>query len=592
MKKIAKTLLSIAVAGALCLSTGALVACDEKVVEGKSAYEIAVENGFTGTEQEWLASLVTEGKSAYEIAVENGFTGTEQEWLDSLKLTVKSTDVVYDTDANGYTVANITITMSDDSTVQKQVTLPKRIVKAQLNGNGVIWTAEQAAAKSNLAGVVWHVVYEDGSEGVIPASKSQIMEVTPYYSGNSDEAPAWDETFTDGKVYEVRFCFGSRWYERGDTVNVYICNDLTTIDTYKEGDGEPYLDYGVSTVKINETIDTGALFLVQGFDLNEKLNQTYENQYWGNRHFCNCTAVSESMLESVDTSTIGYKDIYVTYNDKRYQNHIEVYDPSVTNIRDMYFSGGDLPSDITITEGESITAYLDAYKNKEARVNYFEYVNGSKDDTITVTQDMITDNVDTETPGTYYITITYSGYEHKIPVTVNPDMSAAQVTHTLTNDGTALSVLDMMGRGIQKLVLYDNGYAEAFDAEDRPMTGSLGYLGYTLTDNVIEIKYRDEKVGKFTMTGEAADEKLSAFDFTGLTPLHTYTGEIPGGGGTSTPATIKTYDNGYAQMTMGTGETSITYVLGYTIDGSTIKFAPQEMGLWLTLSGDTFIVSG
>ena len=49
----------------------------------KTAYQIAVENGFQGTEQEWLNSL--QGKSAYELAVENGFQGTEQEWLLSLK---------------------------------------------------------------------------------------------------------------------------------------------------------------------------------------------------------------------------------------------------------------------------------------------------------------------------------------------------------------------------------------------------------------------------------------------------------------------------------------------------------------------------
>jgi hypothetical protein len=83
---------------------------------GLSAYEIAVQNGFVGTEQEWLASLKGEdgadgqngtngingvdgqdgidgidgingqdGLSAYEIALANGFVGTEQQWLDSLK---------------------------------------------------------------------------------------------------------------------------------------------------------------------------------------------------------------------------------------------------------------------------------------------------------------------------------------------------------------------------------------------------------------------------------------------------------------------------------------------------------------------------
>ena len=61
---------------------------------GKSAYDIAVEEGYTGTEAEWLASLVgpqgiqgpagEDGKSAYEVAVDEGYTGTEAEWLASL----------------------------------------------------------------------------------------------------------------------------------------------------------------------------------------------------------------------------------------------------------------------------------------------------------------------------------------------------------------------------------------------------------------------------------------------------------------------------------------------------------------------------
>ena len=82
----------------------------EKGGNGKSAFEIAVENGFVGTETEWLESLKgkdgtdgqpgkngadgtngqdgkdgIDGKSAYEIAIANGFFGTESEWLESLK---------------------------------------------------------------------------------------------------------------------------------------------------------------------------------------------------------------------------------------------------------------------------------------------------------------------------------------------------------------------------------------------------------------------------------------------------------------------------------------------------------------------------
>lgn len=57
--------------------------------KGDSAYEVAVENGFVGTEEEWLDSLVgsdgNDGKSAYQIALDEGFEGTEEEWLESLK---------------------------------------------------------------------------------------------------------------------------------------------------------------------------------------------------------------------------------------------------------------------------------------------------------------------------------------------------------------------------------------------------------------------------------------------------------------------------------------------------------------------------
>lgn len=69
--------------------------------DGESAYQLAVDGGYSGTLDEWLASLKgidgktgdagkdgasgTDGKSAYQIALDNGFAGTEAEWLASLK---------------------------------------------------------------------------------------------------------------------------------------------------------------------------------------------------------------------------------------------------------------------------------------------------------------------------------------------------------------------------------------------------------------------------------------------------------------------------------------------------------------------------
>lgn len=50
---------------------------------GKSAYQVAVDAGFVGSQSAWLASLV--GKSAYEVAVIGGFVGNQAAWLASLK---------------------------------------------------------------------------------------------------------------------------------------------------------------------------------------------------------------------------------------------------------------------------------------------------------------------------------------------------------------------------------------------------------------------------------------------------------------------------------------------------------------------------
>ena len=59
---------------------------------GLSAYQEAVNNGFKGSEAQWLDSLQSkvQGKSAYELAKEAKLpnTTTEEEWLDSLKSTV------------------------------------------------------------------------------------------------------------------------------------------------------------------------------------------------------------------------------------------------------------------------------------------------------------------------------------------------------------------------------------------------------------------------------------------------------------------------------------------------------------------------
>ena len=111
---------------ALCLLTACKDGADGR--NGKSAYEIAVEHGFEGDEQAWLDSLKGQngtdgapgqngsdgkdgtdgapgqngadgaagkpGKSAYEIAVEYGYEGSEQEWIEQFSGAVGKDGIV------------------------------------------------------------------------------------------------------------------------------------------------------------------------------------------------------------------------------------------------------------------------------------------------------------------------------------------------------------------------------------------------------------------------------------------------------------------------------------------------------------------
>ncbi len=91
MKKIGKAILSLFCAATLFVG---VTACNEEVV---NAYDIAVKNGFVGTEKEWLESLHgADGKDAaditardlYEMAKEEGFKGSFLDFCKELGLTV------------------------------------------------------------------------------------------------------------------------------------------------------------------------------------------------------------------------------------------------------------------------------------------------------------------------------------------------------------------------------------------------------------------------------------------------------------------------------------------------------------------------
>jgi hypothetical protein len=134
---------------------------------GLSAYDIAVEQGFTGTESQWVASL--EGESAYEVAQRLGLTGglSERDWVRSLEGPPGASQAVLRTlyyeaaagqqsfnlgtsDLNGRTLTlsttydNLsTMSVAVDGQIQRVGTIgdPDAVWRVDVGGNAVIFTS-------------------------------------------------------------------------------------------------------------------------------------------------------------------------------------------------------------------------------------------------------------------------------------------------------------------------------------------------------------------------------------------------------------------------------------------------------------------
>ena len=120
---------------------------------GLSAYQVAVANGYTGSEAAWLLSLKgADGASAYAVAVANGFSGTQAQWLASL------------VGADG--AANI----DGIVTGLAAKVLRSTVVNLAISGNNIAWDASQGmlyrltltgdATLQNPTGAVAGAIYQ------------------------------------------------------------------------------------------------------------------------------------------------------------------------------------------------------------------------------------------------------------------------------------------------------------------------------------------------------------------------------------------------------------------------------------------------
>ena len=114
--------IAIAIILVIAISFGSAIIVHKKgsrpvtttVTNGLSAYELAVENGYNGTVQEWLESL--QGKSAYEIAVDGGYEGSENEWSTALTKLANSNAVGIQT-ASFNSKGELLLTLTDETKI-------------------------------------------------------------------------------------------------------------------------------------------------------------------------------------------------------------------------------------------------------------------------------------------------------------------------------------------------------------------------------------------------------------------------------------------------------------------------------------------
>lgn len=179
MNNFAKRLIAICL---ICVASVMCFACDFSLESenGKSAYEIAVDNGFVGSETEWLESLKgdkgdtgatgTTGEvqivsSLYDEAKDNGFTGTFFEFLTEYVKGEKG-DVGESGDGAITNAVNNSITsiVSVYCKFNKDVTIngTKSTSSYTSAGSGVIYSLDKTLGNAYII-TNYHVVYSANS---------------------------------------------------------------------------------------------------------------------------------------------------------------------------------------------------------------------------------------------------------------------------------------------------------------------------------------------------------------------------------------------------------------------------------------------
>lgn len=191
-------------------------------VSGLSAYDIAKDNGFVGTEAAWLASLKGErgikgeqgeqgiqgeqglqgnpGASAYDMAVAHGYEGTEIEWLSTLGIDVlyaKSTIVPPAGEESDYDAYGFGVIMKGVGLLQS-LSIECRANAASVGTEPVwckVWQGEELIAlssNSQVHGVGKMLTWEFDPFAVQPGVEYRFL----FYKSSSKDLTSFTTDFS------------------------------------------------------------------------------------------------------------------------------------------------------------------------------------------------------------------------------------------------------------------------------------------------------------------------------------------------------------------------------------------------------------
>ena len=216
MKKFGKILLSIVLCLTVAFSLSACTGLSGQIVvtkNGKSAYEIAVDNGFEGTEQEWLASLKGEkgqdgasgkngtdltAESLFEFAVKKGlYENTEEGYAKFLK------EYCSNVSENG----TLTVEQVSAECLNEVVSIYCPIDDGVQLGSGVCYKMDR---ENNVAYIItnYHVVSAEINGTVAPVS-----DIIIYTYGNETIYVLDEEVYYGSGAIEATYIGGSAAYD-------------------------------------------------------------------------------------------------------------------------------------------------------------------------------------------------------------------------------------------------------------------------------------------------------------------------------------------------------------------------------------------